>query len=107
MIEIKKDKDNTYYFSLKTISGSTLLNSVSFSNKEEIKKTFLDLDPIAQHENIFERKTNHNGEFLFNLKDRKGNIIGSSQLYSSEAGMENGIKNLKNSLASIPNWENL
>ncbi len=107
MIEIKKDKNNTYCFSLKTISGSTLLTSVSFSNKEEIKKTFLDFNPIAQHENIFERKTNHNGEFLFNLKDRKGNIIGSSQLYSSEAGMENGIKNTKNSLTNIQNWEQL
>lgn len=107
MIEIKKDKDDTYCFSVKTINGSILLNSVPFPDKEEIRKTFLDLDPIAQHENIFERKTNHNGKFLFNLKDRKGNVIGSSQLYSSEAGMENGIKNTKNSLANIPNWEQL
>ncbi|MGB5667196.1 MAG: YegP family protein, partial [Maribacter sp.] len=39
--------------------------------------------------------------FLFSLKNNGGQIIGISELYSSEAGMENGIKNLKNRIASL------
>ncbi len=103
MIEIKKRKDNTYRFSLKTKTGNTLLKSVNFSSQEEIKKTIADLNPFLEHQMVFERRTDHNGKFLFNLKDRNGKIIGNSQLYSSEAGMENGIKNLKNNIISLSN----
>ncbi len=46
----------------------------------------------------FERKTNHSGAFMFSLKDENGKIVGYSQCYNSEAGMENGIKNLKNKI---------
>lgn len=44
----------------------------------------------------FERKTAANGKFHFNLKAGNGQIIGSSQMYASEAGMENGIDSVKN-----------
>jgi len=47
-----------------------------------------------------ERKTNIDGKFLFSIKKNQG-IIGHSGLFSSEAGMENGIKNLKNHLANL------
>ena len=53
--------------------------------------------------NHFERKTNHSGQFLFNLKDNDGNLIGQSQFYDSEMGMENGIKNLQNRLEELKN----
>lgn len=105
MVEIKKDEKNMYCFSVKSTGGSIILGSIPFPNKEAIHKVILDLNSMDRHENIFERKTNHQGKFLFNLKDRTGNIIGSSQLYSSEAGMENGIKNTKNSLKSVPSVE--
>lgn len=98
MVEIKKEKDNSYSFSVKTTSGSTILNSIIFSSEQEIKKTFNDLYPNIDNENIFERKTNHNGKFLFHLKNITGSIIGNSQLYNSEAGMENGIKNTRKSI---------
>lgn len=35
-------------------------------------------------------------KFHFNLKAGNGQIIGSSQMYASEAGMENGIDSVKN-----------
>lgn len=101
MIEIKKEKDNTYRFKLKTRNGNTLLKSISFPNKEEIDKTIVDLSPLVKDHSVFERRTDHTGKFLFNLKDRNGRIIGNSQLYGSEAGMENGIKNLRTQIASL------
>ncbi len=101
MIEIHQDKDNSYRFSLKTKSGHTLLNSVTFLSKSEVNKVIADLNTLLDEQSIFERKTDHSGKFLFNLKDRDGKIIGNSLLYGSEAGMENGIKNIKNRIASI------
>lgn len=101
MIEITKNEDNTCSFHLKTDKGITLLNSVSFPNEKEITETIAQLGFLVKHHTVFERRTNHTGKFHFNLKDRNGNIIGNSETYSSEAGMENGIKNLKNRIASL------
>ncbi|WP_411030909.1 YegP family protein [Spongiimicrobium sp. 3-5] len=102
MIQIKKEKTNSFSFSLKTEGGITLLKSVEFHSEEAIKKTITSLYPLVKNNNAFERRTNSSGEFLFNLKDGNGRIIGNSQLYNSEAGMENGIKNLRNRITSLP-----
>lgn len=94
MIEIKKELSNSYSFELKAESGQTLLKSIAFPNRETAKKTVRNLNGVGSNKTVFERKTNHKGDFLFSLKNKKGKIIGSSLLYNSEAGMENGIKNL-------------
>ncbi len=101
MIEIQKGDNNTFQFQLKTADGQTLLESVDFQSKEEVEKTVKQLQPLALSQNTIERKTNYNGNFLFNLKDDKGNIIGNSLLYDSEAGMENGISNMKRRIAAL------
>ena len=101
MIEISKRNDNRYQFSLKTAEGKTLLESVDFGSEAEIKQTVKELIPLVQRQNCFERKTNYDGNFLFNLKDKNGKIIGNSLLYESEAGMENGIKNLSKRITHL------
>ncbi len=107
MIKINKEDNNTYNFSLNTTNGNTLFYSVGFSSKEEIKNVVSGLNMFDKKQYRFERKTDHDGNFLFNLKDKKGELIGNSQLYGSEAGMENGIKNLKKRIAALNNSENL
>ena len=42
-------------------------------------------------EACFEKKTTAGGKFRFNLKARNGQVIGTSQNYSSESGRDNGI----------------
>ncbi len=101
MIEIEKRKHNTYRFKLKTSDGNTLLESVDFDSEDDIKRTVKNLGPLLDKQSVFERRTDHEGKFLFKLKDLHGKVIGSSQRYGSEAGMENGIKNLKNRIAMI------
>lgn len=107
MIEIIRKNENDFKFTLKSESGSVLLNSVLFSNEDEIKQMVQSLTVIQERRNVFERKTNHNGEFLFNLKNLKGEIIGTSQSYGSEAGMENGIKNLKKRILQLSSLNQL
>lgn len=95
MIAIVVDKKDNYKFILKAEDGNVLLNSVSFSNESEVKKTVQSLTLLQQKRSVFERKTNHIGEFLFHMKNLNGKVIGTSEPFGSEAGMENGIKNLK------------
>lgn len=94
MIEIKNNTSNEYSFTLKSESGQVLLNSVAFSSKETVKEAISSLKIVLKSRNTFERKTNHNGKFLFSLKNNNGVLVGHSLIYQSEAGMENGIKNL-------------
>ncbi|WBU88893.1 YegP family protein [Cellulophaga omnivescoria] len=107
MIDIVKKEDNTFTFSLKTKNNVVLLHGNSFNTKEELNSAIKEIMPSINSLNVFERKTAYNGKFLFNLKTLNGKVIGKSQFYSSEAGMENGIKNLKNSFLSINNLQTL
>ena len=98
MIEIKKIKSADFQFLIKSETGKILLKSISFSNEQAIGDTLKNMQKANSPINYFERKTNFEGKFLFEVKNNQGKIIGSSSLYSSEAGMENGIKNLRNRL---------
>ncbi|MDT0607393.1 YegP family protein [Croceitalea rosinachiae] len=101
MIEIKKVEHGGYQFLLKSKAGSVLLRSISFDNKTEITEVVDRLNQNYTKKLLFERKTDYKGQFQFYLKNNKGKVIGHSQPYNSEAGMENGIKNLTNSISNI------
>ena len=107
MINIKEHLENGYIFELNSESGHTLFKSIPFLNKKAAIETAEGLKKLVNKSSNFERKTNHTGQFLFNFKNSAGNLIGSSQLYNSEAGMENGIKNLTNRITVISSTEKL
>ncbi len=98
MITAINSKGKGYRFEVKTPSGSTLLQSVSFNTEKEMQQTVSELSLSPKVLGKVERKTNNEGKFLFQLKNGAGEILGTSGLYASEAGMENGIKNLYNNL---------
>ena len=101
MIEFKQTKKDNYRFVVKSQTGKTLLKSIPFSSKVTMESSLKLLkDNIGANAKLFERKTTTEGKFLVELKNSVGQIIGSSGLYSSEAGMENGILNISNSLES-------
>jgi uncharacterized protein YegP (UPF0339 family) len=43
----------------------------------------------------FEKKTASNGKFHFNLKSTNGQVVGSSQMYETEASCNNGIASVQ------------
>ena len=102
MYEIRKEKENTYRFLLKTVQGRTLLNSIDYGSEKEARESLRSLIPATERSVRVERKTNYNGKFLFSLRDKKGKVIGKSGLFSSEAGMENGIKHLLKRMQALP-----
>ncbi len=97
MVDIVKIKTGGYQIQLNSESGSCLLKSEAFGSKTEAKGM---LENVISNP-VFERKTNHQGEFMVTLKTSSGKALGHSNTYSSEAGMENGIKNLMKTLKSL------
>lgn len=104
MITTRQDPETGgFIFNIMSDSGQTLLRSVPFSDRSSMDAILAQLRELAKQPSAFERTTNYNGKFLFVFKDEKGMAIGNSLPYSSEAGMENGIENLKAGIFQLSN----
>lgn len=96
MFEIfQSEKNNKFYFNLKAGNGQVILSSQGYESLAGAENGVKSVMTNAADDSKFERKTAANGKFHFNLKAANGQIIGSSQMYASESGMENGIESVK------------
>lgn len=94
MMDIEETQGSACCFLLKSPSGKTLFRSKDYSNKAAAEQAMEELPALLTHPGVIERKTDHEGRFLVLLKDLQGQPLGESQRYDSEAGMENGLKNI-------------
>ncbi len=94
MFELKKSGDK-FHFVLKAANGQVVLSSQMYASKASASNGIDSVKSNCGDDNCFERKTAKNGKFHFNLKSTNGQIVGSSQMYSSESGMNNGIESVK------------
>lgn len=84
-----------FQFNLKAGNGQTILASESYSTKAACENGIESVRKNASDDARYERKTSSNGKPFFNLKAGNGQIIGSSEMYESEASRENGIESVK------------
>lgn len=98
MLEIRQESEHGFKFVVRSAHGQALLESVSFEDSKQAHNALENLKPRIRQPDSFERQTDHEGRFRFALKDSNGRILGRSQAYGSEAGMENGIVNARNSI---------
>ncbi len=94
--EIKKDKAGKFRFNLKAGNGQVILSSEAYNSKSACDNGIESVRKNSADDGRFERKTAKNGKAYFNLKASNGQVIGASQMYASNASMENGIKSVKN-----------
>ena len=94
MFELKKSGDK-YHFVLKASNGQVILSSQMYASKASATNGIESVQKNCQNEDSFEMKTAKNGKFHWNIKATNGQIIGSSQMYSSESGAKNGIESVR------------
>lgn len=92
---ISTRKDGHFQFNLKAGNGQVILTSQGYSTKAACENGIESVKTNSGDDAKFERKVATNGKHYFNLKAGNGQIIGSSQMYEAEAGMENGISSVK------------
>ncbi len=92
---VTKDKRGEFRFALKASNGQTILTSEGYKAKASCMNGIESVRKNSQDDNRFERLESKNGKFYFNLKSSNGQVVGSSQMYSSAAAMENGIESVK------------
>ena len=92
---IKKGKNEEYYFSLKADNGQVILSSEGYTSKSACENGIESVKKNAPNDERYDRKKSSNGKHYFNLKAANSQIIGNSEMYESEAGMNNGIESVK------------
>jgi uncharacterized protein YegP (UPF0339 family) len=92
---ITKRTNGEFQFNLKAGNGQTILSSESYSSKANCDNGIESVRKNSQDDNKFDRKTSSNGKPYFNLKATNGQIIGTSEMYESEAARDNGIASVK------------
>lgn len=89
-------KNGEFQFNLKAGNGQVILTSEGYSTKSACQNGIESVKVNSQDDARFDRKVSANGKHYFNLKASNGQIIGSSEMYESEASRENGIASVKN-----------
>ncbi|MDH6356126.1 uncharacterized protein YegP (UPF0339 family) [Dysgonomonas sp. PH5-45] len=92
---ITKRKNNEFQFNLKAANGQTILTSEGYTTKASCLNGIESVRKNAPDDTKYERLVSKNNKPYFNLKAANGQVIGTSELYESEAARENGIVSVK------------
>lgn len=92
---ITKRTNGEFQFNLKANNGQTILASEGYTAKSSCENGVESVKRNAQEDTQFDRKTAVNGKPYFNLKATNGQIIGTSEMYETEASRDNGIVSVK------------
>ncbi len=87
--------DGQYMFNLKAGNGETILTSERYQSKDGALNGIESVRKNASLDERYERRTASNGAPYFVLKAANHQEIGRSEMYSSQAAMENGIASVK------------
>lgn len=93
--EVYSDKSESYRFRLVAGNGQNILASQGYSSKASCLNGVESVKANSQDDTKYERLKSTNGQDYFNLKASNGQVVGTSQMYTSLSGMENGIVSVK------------
>lgn len=94
--ECYTDKAGEYRFRLKAGNGETILSSEGYKAKDSCTNGIESVQKNCVTPDRFVKKQTDGGKFRFNLTATNGQVIGTSQNYSSESGRDNGMKSVAN-----------
>ncbi len=97
---IKKRTNGEFQFNLKANNGQVILTSEGYTTKAACENGIASVRTNSQDDSKFDRKESKNGKCYFNLKAGNGQIIGTSEMYESAYGRDNGIESVKSNSPS-------
>jgi len=102
---ISTRKNGEYQFNLKAGNGQVILSSEGYTTKAACENGIESVKTNASNDDRYDKLTSKNGKSYFNLKAGNGQIIGTSEMYESEASRDNGIESVKKNApdASVQN----
>jgi len=98
-VVLKKTRNKKFMFNLKASNGQIILTSEMYNTKKAAENGIKSVRKNAGTEKRFERKKSRKGEAYFVLKAANGEVIGKSEMYKANQGMENGIRSVAKNAA--------
>jgi hypothetical protein len=89
--ELFVGNDGQHYFQLIAKNGEQLLASEGYTSLSGAKKGVTSVKSNGVNEKSFKVLEADNGEFYFNLVATNGQVIGTSELYTTKSGAEGGV----------------
>lgn len=89
-------KNGEFQFNLKADNHQVILTSEGYTTKASCENGIESVRTNSQDDSKFEKKTSSNDKYYFNLKAGNGQIIGTSEVYESTSGRDNGISSVQN-----------
>lgn len=96
--ECYKDKAGEHRFRLKAGNGETILASEGYKTKKSCDAGIASVQKNGAKDERFEIKTTSTGKFRFNLKASNGQVVGTSENYSSETACKKGVEAVKKAI---------
>jgi len=93
--ELKKASNGQFHFSLKAGNGETILTSEMYVTKASASNGIASVQKNSGDSARYKSLTASNGKFYFTLQAANNQVIGNSQMYSSEAARNGGIESVK------------
>ena len=93
--ELKRSNDGQFGFVLKAGNGEPILSSEMYTSKASAENGSASVQTNSPIEMRYERKTASNGQLFFNLKGANLEVLGSSQMYASTSGRDDGIASVQ------------
>ncbi|TDR28839.1 YegP family protein [Hydromonas duriensis] len=92
--ELSKSDNGQYRFKLVAGNGEPILSSEQYTTLAAAKNGIESVQKNCLDAARFSKETATNGKAYFNLKAANHQIIGTSQMYASEASRDNGIESV-------------
>lgn len=92
--ELYTDKAGEFRFRLKAGNGENILASEGYKQKSSAENGITSVKNNAADDARYERKETAADKYMFNLKATNGQVIGTSQSYTSASGRDNGIESV-------------
>jgi uncharacterized protein YegP (UPF0339 family) len=92
---IKTRTDGSFQFNLKAGNGEIILTSQGYTSKQGCENGIASVKTNATIDRHYHRCEAKDGSPYFNLVAGNGEIIGTSQMYSSNSSRDHGIESVK------------
>lgn len=93
--KLKKTSNQQFMFNLHAGNGEIILTSEQYVSKDGAKNGIKSVQENSQIDSRYDKRTSQKGEPYFVLKAGNGEIIGTSEMYSSTGARDNGIQSVK------------
>ena len=96
---ISKTTNGKFHFVLKAGNGEVILSSQMYADLDGATKGIASVKENGPQDERFQRLKSARGEPYFNLVAPNGQVVGKSEMYSSERARDNGIESVKRNAA--------